>query len=601
MNRSRNRQREGIVLVWAIFVIVALFGASFVMTTTAATSKRLSDTNQSKVRAEFVARAASARAEQEVYDALLHDSAVPNEGSITLDGETGEYAIEVLTPAQTIVAEDGLHSIETVYRITGSATVDRSYYEFHRVVRGSQVPIFQFALFYESDMHFLYPAPMRISGPVHCNGDMYTYAQKGLEFNTNHVRIVGGLYGSIKDSAWAAKYNWGTNNPATFRRWVSDPFDSSEPYELAEMETKTQYDNWGVPSTSGFDSAFSGYDYDTDGDYTGSNDWLPFGAAVLEKYNEPNAYADEGYTLLTGEHGVDRVELPATESFDMFAEVEGGSYVLDEGSGEFVEATPGQGTHDKAFFHEAAGLSILSSEDGSWHAYDAHGNEVTSQLSSVVTGTSMYDARQAEGSGESIQMTVIDMEELAKTSYYPANGLLYVAGYGSGTGTDVKGFQLTNGAELAGDLTVVSPDSIYVHGDYNTDSKKSAAVMADAVNLLSNSWDNSKTSGTLPTASDTSFNMAILTSESENTSDSWSGGPMNLPRFHEKWSGTNCEIWGSMVCTGFSQKATGKFEVNGDYYRPPNRDWHYDELFNDTANLPPFSPMYVDVDNVAVW
>ena len=37
----------------------------------------------------------------------------------------------------------------------------------------------------------------------------------------------------------------------------------------------------------------------------------------------------------------------------------------------------------------------------------------------------MYDARQAQGSGESIDITVLDLELLTATGHFPANGLLY--------------------------------------------------------------------------------------------------------------------------------------------------------------------------------
>ena len=56
-----------------------------------------------------------------------------------------------------------------------------------------------------------------------------------------------------------------------------------------------------------------------------------------------------------------------------------------------------------------------------------------------------------------------------------------------------------------------------------------------------------------------------------------------------------------MVCLGNSVRATGQFEVYGDYYQAPNRNWSFDENFNTLSNLPPFTPAYVEVQNVVAW
>jgi hypothetical protein len=90
---------------------------------------------------------------------------------------------------------------------------------------------------------------------------------------------------------------------------------------------------------------------------------------------------------------------------------------------------------------------------------------------------------------------------------------------------------LKNGSELAADVTLVSDGPVYIQGDYNTVDKKGAAVIADAVNLLSNSWDNSKGYGSLPTASETDYNVALVTGSYESVPGRYNGGFENLPPF----------------------------------------------------------------------
>ena len=87
---------------------------------------------------------------------------------------------------------------------------------------------------------------------------------------------------------------------------------------------------------------------------------------------------------------------------------------------------------------------------------------------------------------EAAMVARIALELLAATGHFPANGLVYASHELLGEGTDAGGLMLTGGAELAQSLTVASSGPVYVQGDYNVTDKKSAAVIGDAVNLLSN-------------------------------------------------------------------------------------------------------------------
>ena len=201
----------------------------------------------------------------------------------------------------------------------------------------------------------------------------------------------------------------------------------------------------------------------------------------------------------------------------------------------------------------------------------------------------------------SVPITSIDMKELGKSGHFPSNGILFVGGYGAGTGTDALGFELHDGKKLEDDLTVISPNSLYIRGDYNKDGKKSAAVIADAINLLSNDWDNSKGPGDLPGAKDTTYNMSVVTGDVEEVGGKLQGTAMNVLRRHEDWTGDKEKINGSIATLFRSQYATGDFQVGGDYYRPPKREWEFDEDLADIANMPPSTPMSVEVTDVVAW
>ena len=250
-------------------------------------------------------------------------------------------------------------------------------------------------------------------------------------------------------------------------------------------------------------------------------------------------------------------------------------------------------------------LSIIANAaNTSWTAYDANDINVTAFIPvGTVTLSTIYDARQAGGTSgvaTKVKTLKIDMAKLATSAKWPANGLFYAGCNGKGTGVNAKGVQLYNAAALPSKLTAVSDGAMYVQGNYNLTNKKGCAVIADAVNLLSNGWTGTKAKGTaVPVATATTFNTAIVTGNTNTVGSSYSGGFENLPRFHENWAGVNCTLKGSFVNFWPSQYATGAW--GSATYSPPNRLWGYDPIFNTVANLPPFTPMTVTAVDVVCW
>lgn len=598
---SRSR---GAALVWSLFVSIIIISSTFVITTLGASAKRLSDSNRRQIEASFLAEAAVAHAKDRVYAALRQNVAPPAAGTITVDGVSVDYTVTETGVGQQTTDAAGLTRTERVFRLQGDAVVEGTTVVSREIVRSVQVPLFQFALFYEQDMFFFYPAPMEVAGPVHCNSNVYFYAHQDLKFDTNHFAVAGDVYGRPKWDQWLVDYPWGDPKAVDIRRWVPDPYNTLETEEYVKLQSKTELDALGIMTTGGFDSDFAGYDANGDGDFDDFGELLPFAPGTRDNWSEPSMMVGSGtgQTLRTKEHGTAAVDLPAIGDFEMFVDAGsgGGDHVYDAGLDEFVPVAAGTGTHVQGTYFQEADLSIVSSPDGTWKAYDSSGIDVSSDVASAVTSSTLYDARQAEGGATSLQSVEIDIALLAGTGRFPANGILYLAGEGAATGTDVKAFVLKNGSTLPADLNVVSPDSLYVQGDYNTNAIKSAAVMADAVNLLSNSWDGSKAQGSLPTATETTYNMSILSGDVEALEGAFNGGPHNLPRFHESWSGVIARILGSIVCLGHSRKATGSFHVGGDYYQAPNRIWSFDTRLRDMANLPPGTPTYIDIEELVV-
>ena len=255
-------------------------------------------------------------------------------------------------------------------------------------------------------------------------------------------------------------------------------------------------------------------------------------------------------------------------------------------------------------------------------------------LKTAFTGkVTHYDQREGKNVDVAkINVSKITTELNAVSSGF--NGLLYIQDITTVNTSDPepKTIRLENGGVLPNKgLTVASQNPVYIKGDYNTGTtttptnvpanstgnpnntdspvvsgytRKPAAVLADAVMFLSNSWNDAYASSSLSSrpASNTTYNLGIMTGVIPSGWDpdgsgsaaayGYSGGANNFPRFLEAWSGKACTYYGSMVQLFQSKTFTGKWDT-GNIYSAPNRRWNFDTMFSTTP--PPGS-----LDGVAI-
>jgi len=219
-----------------------------------------------------------------------------------------------------------------------------------------------------------------------------------------------------------------------------------------------------------------------------------------------------------------------------------------------------------------------------------------------------------------------------------------------------------------GGFTVASENPVYIHGNYNSNCPvaaggspspctpgntsydqtwtsttapepphAAAAIIADAVTLLSNNWQdagvttattngslvnpvNTSSGQTVPAAQPnriavtTYYRVAIAAGKTiafSNTTQNpefafgMDGGVHNFLRFLEDWGGIapagqqNLYYKGSIVSLFFNTYATGTFKCCNLVYNPPNRQYTFDSLFSVPQNLPPGTPMFRNVDNLS--
>jgi hypothetical protein len=186
-----------------------------------------------------------------------------------------------------------------------------------------------------------------------------------------------------------------------------------------------------------------------------------------------------------------------------------------------------------------------------------------------------------------------------------------------------RALRLVNGG--AGTLpmpgfTVASENPVYVLGDYNatgsfTGTHSSAAVIADAVTLMSNAWisggdDRSFVSPYAPgsrTASTTWYRMAIAAGKGINfpkgsaTPNDYGtdGGTHNFLRYLESWSGSTSNYRGSIVSLYYYRQSVGPYKCCTTVYSPPTRAYAFDTDFLIPSQLPPGTPRFRDINNLS--
>jgi hypothetical protein len=187
--------------------------------------------------------------------------------------------------------------------------------------------------------------------------------------------------------------------------------------------------------------------------------------------------------------------------------------------------------------------------------------------------------------------------------------MIYVDDQRAGSASTETGVRLVNGSVMPSKgLTVVTPDPIYVQGDYNTSDgaghtssgtdttyTKPASLIGDAITILSGAWKDANANGALSTrvATSTTVNAGFLAGIVPTATGSYSGGVENFPRFLEDWSGKTLTYNGSMVVMYPSRYAVGAWGGTGTtfgIYNPPTRNWAFDAKFTDVAKLPPGAP-----------
>ncbi|MBA3845826.1 MAG: hypothetical protein H0X45_04155 [Planctomycetes bacterium] len=198
-------------------------------------------------------------------------------------------------------------------------------------------------------------------------------------------------------------------------------------------------------------------------------------------------------------------------------------------------------------------------------------------------------------------------------------------------GADINWNTAASGVTALGTsgLTMVSPDRVYLWGDYNVTNRPDAggtprtppcAVFADGLVALSNAWLDANNRIFTPTTTAavkysgvsaastryiTSMVINNVPTEGWNAEAGGTGGCSNMIRFLENWRDRTITLRGSAVVLNAQRYSRGALayayfplHMNAAVYRPPTRDIQFNTDLLMQAGQPPFSPFGVQVTRV---
>jgi hypothetical protein len=480
-----------------------------------------------------------------------------NQWGETTDGAGVTITSPVLATVAKVAGHSGWKGSASFYRAAVTASMPSRgnpvRVTLGRTFQMTGVPLFQAAIFFEHDIELHPGAVMTISGLVHTNNNLWlaTSSANTLKFLSN-VSYVGD-YNEIFNP-----YMETPPPPPNPPIWADGLPASTSTTAASQLSKTTRMEPFGSDPSALFNTT------DTNPNNDGPREIIE--PPVTTATDPPEIAAMRLYNQATVRVTIDR-SLPVTNP-------------------------------NRVLIRNGSNAPLPAATDAAIRA------------ALTVSTTPIYDWRE----GTNVSLTNVNMKALdtALTAMGSSfNGVFYIQDV---TTTGKNAVRLQNGAVLSRDLSVASNNAVYIQGDYNTGgvasgvhdpnlvpsnsggnpsgtdssiasgyTKRSCAVMADAVMVLSNAWNDANSTAALSgrVASHTTVNTAILggiVPSNYQGSGRYSGGPHNFPRFLETWSGKDFTYLGSMVQTFNSQQFDGIFDT-GNIYSPPGRRWGFDTQF----------------------
>ncbi len=468
----------------------------------------------------------------------------------------------------------GLNGWTNTYRVMSNVTQTNSLYHVTSAVQQDVqlvgIPVFQFAIFYNSLLEFTWAAPFTINGRTHSNTNIFVGSSQPLTFNTVVTAV-----GTITSPAWFGKTSGQYTGAVSYR---------------------------GTPGYSTNANALT-LPLGTNNTPAAVHEIInlpPLGESATSAMGQQRYFNKAGVILLVSNNTV--TAMFRTSPSDIPATILGiySSTNLNGVTTNFPFLTVNNTFTDQRESKTVTVTDIDVSKLEVWLVTNAIVNAKFPNTAGVydhgVFPNIMYVADMRPSSS-----TVLPAVRLYNGSIIPTN--MTPSGVPSG-------------------FTLATPNPLYVKGDYNnpsgvqsstnTSATFPASLISDAFTILSSQWLDSQSSLSLGSggkhaAVSTTINAALLTGVVYSTGSSvstFSGGVMNLTRLLEDWGNGSPSVVltlnTSIVNFYNSTMATTQYQQPGVYYYAPTRMFSFDQNFMSQAKLPPGTPI-LDVIQRTKW
>lgn len=552
----------------------------------------------------------------------------------------------------------GLYGLEQQVTISATATPTTGYpvpATVTETVQFAYIPLFQFAIFYNMNLEIAAAATLDIKGPVYSNGGFWsgsdtitfdsTVSAVGIATNTANDPFCSGYSGSGRST-----YNvtgqptsgndtltmpvGQSNNPASVEAVVNIP---PSPYLLGSGNAYTT--NGQLYLANEADLYLTNSPFGTNWGWGNSGNNLPLGSPMALYYSDGSlnpslTWVTNDFYIVSNYYGTTH-QLFTTNYVPVWSNsINGKSYYAS-------------GFQTANGFWFTNGITPISYVN--YNGYMAGTNYVWYMGYSFLTNVLFYDWREGWNMGKgppkqvyavqldlqkyNIWMTNSGLSPALNASTYGGSNYNYTCNFDKSHPMDsiyiynavplttkvLPAVRVVNGGMLptqtAGKgFSLATAMPIYVWGDFNASnsfgsslSQNSttytwpAALMGDAITVLSDSWTDSKSSNSVDYAvsKGSTINCACLegivesnpnNTLSESSSKGYSGGVENFLRLLEDWSSKALYYNGSIIVMFPSQYATNCWQQTGYYYSAPIRDWAFDTNFLVGSGLPPLTP-----------
>ncbi|MCX6892837.1 MAG: hypothetical protein NTX51_15155 [Verrucomicrobia bacterium] len=395
----------------------------------------------------------------------------------------------------------GLYGWQTKYRIISNVQEPTSRYRIVNAVQQDieldSIPVFQFAIFYNGLLEFTWAAPLTVNGRTHANSNIFVGSASALTFNS-----------TVTTALTVAKTNWGGHTTSEYTGAIT--YKGSPGYS-----TNCQALSLPIGTNNTADAVREIIQFPPgarpNGPPTGED---PDSAMGAERY-----YNKADMVLVVSNDAV-TVTLK-TSPEDTAPSVTKVNYSTTNSSGlatnfPFLSIT-------NSFTDQRESKVVLATEID------------MSKLSRWLTTNAAVNSKFPNSGG------------VYNSGVYP--NILYAADNRTEAAGKMTAVRLINGSTIPTNrassgqptgFTVATPNPLYVKGDYNcpttahrgttnTTQTFPAALVSDALTVLSSTWTDSKSTAsfTTRTAVSTTINAAILTGVVYSTgsgANAFSGG-----------------------------------------------------------------------------